>query len=67
MSIGEIKEEAIRQFVTKVEAMDNYESLQELLTLADSIGKENSKALDLSRHYDFIKAKYSSLFYKFVQ
>ena len=67
MSITEIKEEAISQFAIKVEAMDDPQALQMLLDFVDSIGKDNNDTLNLPRHYNSIKAKYSSVLEKLAQ
>ena len=67
MSIAEIKEEAIRQFAIKVEAMDDRASLQIVLDFLSGIGKDDKNAVNLSRHYDSIKLKYGSVLEKLAK
>ncbi len=67
MNITEMREEAIRQFVKKVEAIDDSKSLEAVLALVDDIGKQETTKLDLTRHYDTIKSKYSQVLHKLAQ
>jgi hypothetical protein len=61
MGIAEIKEEAIRQFTIKVEAMDNQASLQMVLEYVNSLGNNDNDMINLSQHYESIKLKYGTV------
>ena len=67
MSISAIKEEAIRQFALKVEAMDDEASLKIVLEFLNGIGKNDKNAMNLSRHYESIKLKYASVLEKLAK
>ena len=67
MSVAALKEEAIRQFASKVESMDDEKTLQAVLDFLDGIRPENKNSLDLSRHYESIKAKYGSVLERLAQ
>lgn len=58
MSIAELKEEAIKQFTEKIVATDDEEVLKSILDFLGSINVSDSNSINLSRHYNDIKAKY---------
>lgn len=67
MSILELKEEAIRQFAVKVEAMDDEAALKVVLHFLDGIHTKDGNAQNLSHHYESIKQKYSAVLEKLAQ
>jgi hypothetical protein len=67
MSVAELKEEAIRQFTIKVEAMDDEATLTVVLDFLKGIGKNDKNGVNLSRHYEQIKLKYRSVLEKLAQ
>lgn len=67
MSVAELKEEALRQFAIKVKSTDDEKVLEMILDFVKGINAEDANAVNLSRHYDAIKAKYSSVLQKLAQ
>ena len=67
MSVLELKEEAIRQFAVKVESMDDETALKMVLDFLKGIKADDKNGISLSRHYDSIKLKYSSVLEKLAQ
>ncbi|MCW3120927.1 MAG: hypothetical protein JWQ38_419 [Flavipsychrobacter sp.] len=67
MSVSAIKEEAIRQFALKVEAMDDEASLKIVLDFLNGIGKKEENSMNLSSHYESIKVKYASVLEKLAK
>lgn len=64
MSIAELKEEAIKQFAVKVEATQDELVLKSILDFLGGIEVPNERDVNLSRHYNDIKAKYGSVLKK---
>ena len=58
MSVAELKEEAIRQFAVKVDALEDETALKMVLDFLSGIKAGDKEGLNLSRHYNVIKAKY---------
>ena len=67
MSLLEIKEEAIKQFAIKVEALNDEASLNVILEFLGGIGKGSNDHVNLSKHYESIKNKYGSVLEKLAQ
>lgn len=67
MSVLELKEEAIRQFAIKVEAMDDEAGLKIVLDFLKGISAEDKNGANLSRHYEDIKLKYGSVLEKLAK
>lgn len=67
MSVAELKEEAIRQFAMKVEAADDEKVLQIILDFLSNIQPADKSGLNLSRHYDSIKAQYGATLQKLAE
>jgi len=67
MSVAELKEEAIRRFAIKVEATEDEKVLKTILDFLDDIESAEPGELNLSRHYDSIKAKYGSVLRKLAE
>lgn len=67
MSIAELKEEAIRQFAVKVDAMEDEAALKVVLAFLSGIHTGDENGLSLSRHYESIKLKYGSVLEKLAQ
>jgi hypothetical protein len=67
MSIAELKEEAIRQFAAKVEAMEDETALKVVLDFLNGIHADDKHGINLSHHYESIKLKYGSVLQKLAQ
>jgi hypothetical protein len=67
MSIIELKEEAIRQFALKVEAMKDETALKEVLDFLSGIKGGDAQNINLSRHYNDIKAKHGDVLKKLAE
>ncbi len=67
MSVAELKEEAIRQFAIKVEATEDEDTLKVILDFLNGIKADDERGINLSRHYDDIKARYSAVLQKLAQ
>ena len=67
MSVAELKEEAIRQFALKVESTGDEKVLEMILDFLKGIQTNDDNAVNLSRHYDTIKAKYGSVLKKLAE
>jgi hypothetical protein len=67
MSVSTIKEETIRLFAIKVEAMEDESALKMVLEFLNGIGKNDKEGINLSHHYENIKRKYSSVLEKLAQ
>ena len=67
MSVAELKEEAIRQFAVKVEAMEDETALKIILDFLDGIKAGETNSISLSHHYDSIRAKYGSVLKKLAE
>jgi hypothetical protein len=67
MSVAALKEEAIRQFAIKVEAIDDEAGLILVLDFLNGIRSEDKGAIDLARHYDSIKQRYSAVLEKLAK
>ena len=67
MSVAELKEEAIRQFAIKVEATEDENVLKIILDFLSTIDAKDKNGINLSRHYNHIKAKYSSVLKKLAE
>ncbi|MEI8278623.1 MAG: hypothetical protein WCG87_02600 [Bacteroidota bacterium] len=67
MSVAELKEEAIRQFAVKVEATEDEKVLHIILDFLSHIHSDDKNSMNLSHHYDSIKAKYSSVLKKLAE
>ena len=52
MSVAELKEEAIRQFAIKVDAIDDEAALNVVLDFLKGIKSGNQDSISLSRHYE---------------
>jgi hypothetical protein len=61
MNVAELKEEAIRQFVDKVEATDDEKVLKIILDFLSRINVQDTDGINLARHYESIKSKYSTV------
>ncbi len=67
MSVAELKEEAIRQFAMKVESTDNENVLKIIIDFLNGLDTTDKSGVNLSRHYDGIKAKYGSVLKKLAE
>ncbi len=67
MSVATLKEEAIRQFAIKVEAMEDEAALKVVLDFLKGIHGDDKGAINLSHHYESIKSKYSAVLEKLAQ
>jgi hypothetical protein len=67
MSVAELKEEAIRQFAVKVEAIEDETALKMVLDFLSGIHAGDKQAINLSRHYETIKAKYGTVLKKLAE
>ena len=67
MSVAELKEEAIRQFAIKVESLDDETGLKIVLEFLNGINVKENNSINLSHHYDNIKAKYSGILKRLAQ
>ncbi len=67
MSVAELKEEAIRQFAVKMEAMEDETGLKKVLDFLSTIKGGNDEGLNLSRHHSNISERYSSVLKKLAE
>ena len=67
MSVAELKEEAIRQFAIKMEATEDEKVLNIILDFLNGIHTEDKGGINLSRHYEAIKAKYGNVLQRLAQ
>jgi len=67
MSIAELKKEAIHQFAVKMDAMEDEAELKVVLDFLNGIHLGDDNGLNLSRHYESIKLKHSSILEKLAQ
>ena len=67
MGIAALKEEAIRQFAIKIGATDNEQVLKAIIDFLNGIPSGDDDGLNLSRHYDGIKARYGSTLKKLAE
>ena len=67
MSIAELKETAIRQFAIKVAATYDEKMLEAIINLLNNFETGDKTGIDLSKHYDAIKAKYGSTLKKLAE
>lgn len=67
MSVAELKEEAIRQFVQKVEATGDEKVLEMIVAFLKGIDVSDTNPVNLARHYDSIKARYGSVLQKLAE
>lgn len=67
MSITEIKEELITEFVKKIDRIEDEASLNVILEFLNGIGMSSPADINLSKHYESIKQKYSSVLAKLAQ
>lgn len=61
MSVAELKEELIRQFAEKLSATTDEKVLRSIIVFLKSIDGPANEPLNLSAHYDEIKATYGSV------
>lgn len=64
MGVAELKGEVLRQFAIKVQSTDDEKVLEMILDFINGINAEDANAINLSRHYDAIKAKYGDVLEK---
>lgn len=67
MSVTALKEEAIRQFAIKVASVDDEAELQVILDFLSGIHPNDKQGLNLSRHYEKIKARYGDVLKKLAE
>jgi hypothetical protein len=67
MSVAELKEEALRQFAIKVSSTNDEKVLEMILDFVKGINSDDKNGINLSRHYDAIKAKYGTVLQKLAQ
>ncbi len=67
MSVAELKEEAIRQFAVKVESMEDEAALKAVLDFLNGIQNGDIKDINLSRHYNGIKAQHGEVLDKLAK
>jgi len=67
MSVAELKEEAIRQFAIKVESIHDETGLKIMLEFLSGIQASDNDSVNLSRHYNKLKAQYSAVLKKLAE
>jgi len=67
MTLTDLKQTAIKQFVDTVESTEDETTLEMILEFLKGIKGDDDNTLNLSQHYSAIKTKYSSVLSKLAR